>query len=96
MSQELVVLARLRSDLLNAMFTKFPLALSVEKLQDSVSLAYLTRDVEWLTAAIKGELTNLNQAGLIRSSAKGYLLTDKGRRDRQQVARFMDNSNTTT
>jgi hypothetical protein len=96
MSQELVVLARLRSDLLNAMFTKFPLALSVEKLQDSVSLAYLTRDMEWLTAAIKGELTNLNQAGLIRSSAKGYLLTDKGRRDRQQVARFMDNSNTTT
>lgn len=96
MNREPAVLARLRSDLLNAMFSKFPLALSAERLQDSVSLAYLTRDLDWLTAAVKGELTNLNQAGLIRSSAKGYLLTDKGRRDRQQVARFMNSSNTPT
>lgn len=95
MNREDNVLARLRSDLLDAMYRKFPLALSLDQLEDQVRIAYLTREAYWLTGAIRAQLSILNQGGLIRPCAKGYLLTEKGRRDRQQVAQFMTPKPTT-
>jgi len=95
MNHEATVSARLRSDLLDAMYKRFPLALSIDQLEDAVKVAYLTRDSYWLTSHIRAELSTLNQRGLIRPSAKGYLLTDKGRRDRQQVAQLLGNTETT-
>lgn len=95
MNHEATVSARLRSDLLDAMYKRFPLALSIDQLEDAVKVAYLTRDSYWLISSIRVELSTLNQRGLIRPSAKGYLLTDKGRRDRQQVAQLLGNTETT-
>jgi hypothetical protein len=89
MKREDVVLARLRSDLLDAMWLQYPLPLSLDQLETAVHLAYLTRETSWLTGAIRAQLSTLNQAELIRPCAKGYLLTEKGRRDRQQAARFL-------
>ena len=94
MTQEPVILARLRSDLLDALWLKYPLPLSLDELEQAVHLAYLTRETSWLTGAIRAQLSTLNQSGLIRPCAKGYLLTEQGRRDRQQAARFLGNRQT--
>jgi hypothetical protein len=89
MKPESVVLARLRSDLLDAMWLQYPLPLSLDQLEAAVHMAYLTRETSWLTSAIRAQLSTLNQSELIRPCSKGYLLTEKGRRDRQQAARFL-------
>ena len=89
MKPESVVLARLRSDLLDAMWLQYPLALSLEQLEAAVHHAYLTREKSWLDSTIRAELSTLNQAELVRPCSKGYLLTEKGRRDRQQAARYI-------
>lgn len=89
MKPESIVLAQLRSDLLDAMWLQYPLPLSLDQLETAVHHAYLTREAAWLTGTIRAELSTLNQAELIRPCAKGYLLTEKGRRDRQQAARFL-------
>jgi hypothetical protein len=89
MKPESVVLARLRSDLLDAMWLQYPLPLSLDQLESAVHMAYLTRETSWLTSAIRAQLSTLNQSELIRPCTKGYLLTEKGRRDRQQAARFL-------
>jgi hypothetical protein len=96
MKPEPVVLAQLRSDLLDAMWLVYPQALSLDQLESEVRMAYLTRDTAWLTGAIKAQLSVLNQSALIRPSTKGYLLTERGRRDRQQAARFMGTNNQPT
>jgi len=96
MKPEPVALARLRSDLLNAMWLVYPQALSLDQLETAVRKAYLTRDTAWLTGAIKAQLSTLNQSALIRPSTRGYLLTERGRRDRQQAARFMGTNNQPT
>jgi hypothetical protein len=93
MKPEPVVLAQLRSDLLDAMWLVYPQALSLDQLETAVRVAYLTRDTAWLASAIKAQLLMLNQSALIRPSAKGYLLTALGRRDRQQAARFLGSTN---
>jgi hypothetical protein len=87
--REDVVLARLRSDLLDAMWLSYPLPQSLDQLEAAVHMSYLTRELSWLTGAIRAQLSTLNQAELIRPCTKGYLLTEKGRRDRQQAARFL-------
>jgi hypothetical protein len=89
MKREDVVLARLRSDLLDAMWLQYPLPLSLDQLEAAVHMSYLFRELSWLTGAIRAQLSTLNQAKLIRPCTKGYLLTEKGRRDRQQAARFL-------
>jgi hypothetical protein len=93
MKPEPVVLARLRSDLLDAMWLVYPQALSLDQLESEVRGAYLTRPPSWMANAIREQLTILNQARLIRPSTKGYLLTEAGRRDRQQAARFLGATN---
>lgn len=96
MKPEPVVLARLRSDLLDAMWLVYPQALSLDQLESEVRGAYLTRPASWLATAIREQLTILNQARLIMPSTKGHLLTEAGRRDRQQAARFMGTNNQPT
>jgi hypothetical protein len=86
---ESVVLAQLRSDLLDALWPAYPQALSLDQLEFAVRQAYLTRETSWLTGAIRAQLSTLNQSGLIRPSTKGYMLTERGRMDRQQAARFL-------
>ena len=93
MKPEPVVLARLRSDLLDAMWLVYPQALSLDQLESKVRIAYLTRETAWLATSIREQLAILNQARLIRPSTKGYLLTEAGRRDRQQAARFLGSTN---
>ena len=96
MKPEPVVLARLRSDLLDAMWLIYPQALSLDQLESKVRIAYLTRPTSWLATSIREQLAILNQARLIRPSSKGYLLTEAGRRDRQQAARFLGTNNQPT
>jgi predicted transcriptional regulator len=93
MKPEAVVLAQLRSDLLNAMWLVYPQALSLDQLETAVRVAYLARETAWLQSAIKAQLSMLNQSALIRPSTEGYLLTALGRRDRQQAARFLGSTN---
>jgi hypothetical protein len=82
------VTARLRHELLTAMYKVYPRPLSLDALIVEVQLPFLTRDKNWLITMVRAQLDVLNHAGLIRPSSGGYLLTDKGRQDRQQVARF--------
>lgn len=93
MKPESVVLARLRSDLLDAMWLRYPQALSLDQLETEVRTAYLTRETAWLSSAIREQLSILNSAGLVRPSSRGYMLTEAGRRDRQQAARFLGRTN---
>jgi hypothetical protein len=93
MKPEPVVVARLRSDLLDAMWLVYPQALSLDQLESKVRIAYLTRPTSWLATSIREQLAIMNQARLIRPSSKGYLLTEAGRRDRQQAARFLGTNN---
>ena len=96
MKPESIVLAQLRSDLLDAMWLQYPLPQSLDQLEAAVHMSYLTRELSWLTGAIRAQLSTLNQAELIRPCSKGYLLTEKGRRDRQQAARFLSTNNQPT
>ena len=89
MKPKSVVLARLRSDLLNAMWLRYPRALSLDQLVIEARTAYVYRETaSWLASAVREQLAILNSIGLVRPSAKGHMLTEAGRRDRQQVARF--------
>ena len=96
MKSEDVVLARLRSDLLDTLWLKYPQALSLDQLEVEIRVAYLTRETAWLGSAIREQLSTLNHAGLVRPSTKGHMLTEKGRRDRQQAARFLGTNNQPT
>jgi hypothetical protein len=100
MKIEDVAIARLRSELLDTLWLKYPQALSLDQLEADVRVAYLTRLLMrqatpcWMgnssprPSAIREQLAVLDNAGLVRSSTKGYMLTEKGRRDRQQAAWF--------
>ena len=92
---EAQVAARLRHELLTAMYDGFPSPMSFDELQAEVELPFLTRDKSWLVAMIRTQLDVLNHAGLVRPTSGGYLLTEKGRRDRQQAARFFSTDTTT-
>ena len=96
MKPEPVVLTRLRSDLLDRLWFKYPQALSLDQLEAEVRVAYLTRETAWLASAIREQLAILNNAGLVRPSTKGHMLTEAGRRDRQQAARFLSTNNQPT
>ena len=93
MKPEPVVLAQLRSDLLDTLWLKYPQVLSLTQLETEVRVAYLTRETAWLASAIREQLSILNNAGLVRPSTKGHVLTEAGRRDRQQAARFLGPAN---
>ena len=82
-------LARLRSDLLDAMWLAFPGALSIGQLKSHASQTRAVDDEPTFDATLKAQLKILVQSKLVRLSLAGYMLTDAGRRDRQQAARFL-------
>jgi hypothetical protein len=85
-------MAQLRSDLLTAMYAKFPLPISRIALADTCRTRFLTRDKDWYEDAVNEQLKILQQASLVRPSNKSYTLTERGRQDRQQAQRFMTNN----
>lgn len=87
-------MATLRNELLNAMYHAFPNALSKPELSNVCRTRFLTRDKTWYQDALLEQIKVLDTAGLIRPANRGYILTERGRRDRQQAARFF--STTTT
>ena len=82
-------LARLRSDLLDAMWLAFPGALSIGQLKSHAAQTRAVDDEATFDATLKTQLKTLVQSKLVRLSLAGYMLTDAGRRDRQQAARFL-------
>lgn len=84
-------LARLRSDLLDAMWLAFPGALSIGQLRNHALATRSIEDEAAFDATLKAQLKILAQSKLVRLSFAGYMLTDAGRRDRQQAARFLGN-----
>ena len=84
-----VALARLRSDLLDAMWLAFPGALSIGQLRSSALATRSIEDEITFDATLKAQLKILVVSKLVRLSLAGYMLTDAGRRDRQQAARFL-------
>jgi hypothetical protein len=82
-------LARLRSDLLDAMWLAFPGALSIGQLRTHALATRSIEDKITFDATLKAQLKILVASKLVRLSLAGYMLTDAGRRDRQQAARFL-------
>jgi predicted transcriptional regulator len=83
-------MAALRSELLNAMSNSFPAPRSTSDLESDCRVPFLTRDKSWFKDAVQEQLKVLVNAGLVRTMHGGYTLTEKGRRDRQQAARFFN------
>lgn len=81
-------MTKLRHELLSAMHVGFPQPMSRAQLNDAVRQPFLTRDREWLVDAVNEQLKVLDYAGLVRSAHGGFTLTERGRRDREQAARF--------
>lgn len=82
-------MARVRHEVLTVLYHQFPRPLTYTDLVDAVKMPFLTRDKQWLQDAVKEQLQVLNHAALIRPTGGGYTLTERGRRDRQQAARFL-------
>jgi hypothetical protein len=82
------VMATLRNELLNAMYATFPRPLDKRTLGEECRTRFLTRDKQWYTDALNEQVKVLEYSGLVRPSNGGYTLTERGRMDRQQAARF--------
>jgi len=83
------VMARVRHEVLTALYNVFPRTLTHPQLVSETRVPFLTRDKQWLQDAVKEQIQVLQHAGLVRPSQGGYTLTDRGRMDRQQAARFL-------
>lgn len=91
-ANESQVMARLRHELLNSMYNTFPAPRTRQQLESDCRTPFLTRDKAWYQDAVREQIQVLINADLVRPMHGGYTLTEKGRRDRQQAARFF-NSN---
>lgn len=85
------VMAQLRNELLNAMYNKHPVPCDKQYLLSECRVPFLTRDKDWYTDAVDEQLKVLQHAALIRPMHGGFVLTERGRQDRQQAARFFNN-----
>lgn len=83
-------MAVLRSELLTAMYHKFPQSMDRTALMEQCRTKFLTRDQTWFVDATNEQLRILQQANLVRTAAGGFTLTERGRQDRQQAARFLN------
>ena len=86
------VMAALRNELLTTMYNVFPRPLDRKTLASECRTRFLTRDKDWYQDAVTEQLKVLQQASLIRPSNGGYTLTERGRQDRQQAQRFLNNN----
>ena len=82
------VMARLRHELLTALYDSLPVPMSKEQLLTECQTPFLCRDSDWYHQAVNDQMKVLDTAGLVRPMYGGYTLTEKGKRDRQQAARF--------
>ena len=85
---------QLRNELLNKLATSYPSPLTVLQLSSKCRNLFLTKDKEWFHDALLDQIKILKLAGLIRTFFSGYALTEKGRQDRNQAARFMQQPDT--
>lgn len=85
-------MAVLRNELLNAMYNRFPAPMDRVQLLSDCRVPFLCRDKQWYADAVTEQLKVLGNAGLIRPMHGGYTLTERGRQDRQQAARFFNNN----
>ncbi|MFZ9570559.1 MAG: hypothetical protein ACO28M_12030 [Vulcanococcus sp.] len=79
---DLQLMARVRNELLNALFSKYPIARTRALLTQQLEEIFTERTAEWLTDAVNEQLGVLRNAGLIRPLAGGFTLTERGRADR--------------
>lgn len=84
-------MAALRNELLNTLYNRFPAPVDRNQLLSDCRIPFLCRDKQWYADALAEQLKVLGNAGLIRPMHGGYVLTDRGRQDRQQAARFFNN-----
>ena len=81
-------MATLRNEILNRLAASYPSPLLVKDLEAKCRMPFLTKDKRWYSDAVIEQLKILKSAGLIRPFHSGYTLTEKGRGDRNEVARF--------
>lgn len=74
------------------MYNAFPAPQDMAQLESDCQVPFLTRDRAWYKDAIKDQIKILLNADLVRTMHGGYTLTERGRRDRQQAARFFNNN----
>jgi len=91
---EMRELALLRSHILDEAQAVFPMAVTRPALHKSLGPAFPHRTGTWLTDAINEQVRVLQQASLLRTAAGGWTLTERGRADRREVARFTNKDNT--
>jgi len=78
----------LREQILNKLAGVYPVPLTVKDLETKCRMPFLTKDKQWYSDSMTEQLSILLIAGLIRPFKKGYALTERGRSDRSQAARF--------
>ena len=81
-------MSTLRDQVLNKLAGVYPVPLTVKDLEAKCRMPFLTKDEQWYKDSMKEQLSVLLIAGLIRPFNKGYALTERGRTDRNQAARF--------
>ena len=78
MKPESIVLAQLRSDLLDAMLLQYPVPQSLDQLETAVHLAYLTREKAWLTGTIRGRAVDPRSGEACAPLRKGLPVDREG------------------
>ncbi len=86
-------MAALRNELLNKIAAVHPNPIDAKQLELICRTLFLTRDKIWYHDVVLEQLKILLHARLIRPLNGGYTLTETGRRDRAEVARFTNKSN---
>jgi hypothetical protein len=83
-------MATLRNEMLNKLAACYPSPLAVKDLETKCRTPFLTKDKVWYSDAVTEQLKILKNASLIRPFHSGYVLTERGRQDRNEAARFID------
>ena len=83
-------MATLRNEILNKLAASYPSPLTIKGLEAKCRMPFLTKDQRWYSEAVVEQIKILKNANLIRPFHSGYALTERGRRDRNEVSRFTD------
>lgn len=84
--------AQIRHRLLQLLENGFPAPRTIQELEHECRVPYMSKYMADLYKdAIKDQLKVLSHAALVRPLRGGYTLTEKGRRNRQEVARLFKN-----
>ena len=86
-------MAALRNELLNKIAAVHPNPIDAKQLELKCRTLFLTKDRIWYHDVVLEQLKILLHARLIRPLNNGYTLTETGRKDRAEVARFTNKPN---